>query len=133
MKAKTIMTKYPVVVAADDTIRHAAQLMAQIDVGALPVVDHCRSGRLVGMITDRDIVVRHVARGGRDCCVKDHMTTHNIEFVHPDTDVRDVLGRMGHEQVRRIPVVDDDRVVVGIISRTDIEKISEPGRVLSTI
>jgi CBS domain-containing protein len=122
MKARSLMTAQPVVIAECESLQRAAQIMSEIDVGALPVVDSYEHGHLVGIITDRDIVVRHVALGGsRDCCVKDHMS-HGIEVVHPDADVRDVLGRMAAQQVRRIPVVDDDHIVVGVITQADIAR-----------
>lgn len=123
MIAHDIMTARPTVVFRNEPIRRAAQLMAQLDVGALPVVDDEKNGRLVGIITDRDIVLRHVAMGGSaDCCIGDHMTARDLRMVHPDTDVQDVIGRMSRDQIRRVPVVDDDHRVIGIIAQADIAR-----------
>jgi CBS domain-containing protein len=120
MLAFEVMTASPTTVSGADSIQRAAQLMAQIDVGALPVVE---DGKLAGIITDRDIVVRHTAHGeSRDCRVSDHMTVRDIQVVHPMTDVNDVIGRMEHYQVRRIPVVDDTGKLVGIIAQADIAR-----------
>lgn len=121
MNAQDIMTAPPIVVAASEPLHRAAELMAQFDVGAIPVVDSHRDSHLVGMITDRDIVIRHFARRGTcDCCVKHHMTARDIEFVHPGSDIHDVVGRMQRAQVRRLPVVDANGVVVGMIAQADI-------------
>lgn len=120
MKAFEIMSASPSVVAPGDSIQRAAQLLAQIDVGALPVVDN---GTLVGIITDRDIVVRHTAHGeSHDCRVSDHMTARDLQAVHPMADVNDVIGRMERYQIRRIPVINDAGSVVGIIAQADIAR-----------
>ena len=141
MKARELMTSNPECVTRDDTITRAAEIMRDVDVGIVPVVDDRHSMRLIGLITDRDIAVRHVAGDNdRDCRVADHMTT-RLFTVSPDDDARDVLERMKAEQVRRIPVTEGDRLV-GIIAQADIatdmskdretgelvEKISEPSK-----
>ena len=146
MKASEIMTRDPAVLTPEERVEHAAELMARLNVGAIPVVADRQSMRLTGIITDRDIAVRHVA-GGHDghCHVKDHMTRDRIEVVRPDTDAHDVMGRMARDQVRRMPVVEDGHRLVGIISQADLalrvgprepmeveavlEKISEPARI----
>lgn len=123
MTAHDIMTPHPTAVTRTDSIRHAAELMAQIDVGALPVVDSHDNNQLVGIITDRDIVIRHMAKGGgRDCRVGDHMTARDVQYVHAYTNVQDVLGRMKHGQFRRVPVVDGDDHLVGMISLADVAR-----------
>lgn len=141
MRVSEIMTPDPEVVDANDTVSHAAQLMRDFDIGIVPVVDG-NGGRLRGVITDRDIAVRHVAEGhGNGCTVSDHMSE-GVTTASPDDDVRDVMARMQDEQVRRIPVVGDDERLVGIVAQADlavevgpeaedeveetVEKISEP-------
>jgi CBS domain-containing protein len=144
MKAREIMTDNLECVTREDSLRVAAQRMRDADVGSLPVVDDRGTMRLVGLITDRDITIRHVAEEGAQdagsCRVGDHMTGDRLHTVAPDDDVRDVLRTMKTEQVRRIPVVEGHRLV-GIIAQADIatddfrdadkgdvvEKISEPG------
>lgn len=123
MRAFEIMATQPAVIGQSEPIARAAAVMAQLDVGALPVVDDYVNRRLVGIITDRDIVIRHEAKGGsKDCCVSDHMTQRDLEVVHPDADVHDVVGRMRRLQLRRLPVVDRDERIVGIISQGDVAR-----------
>jgi CBS domain-containing protein len=140
MKAREIMTSNPEVVTRNESVRRAAQIMRDRDVGIVPVVEDPSSMRLTGVITDRDITVRYVAEGrSGEASVGDLMSSGTIASVSPDDDVRDVLERMKAEQVRRIPVCEGDRIV-GIIAQADIatqgvgdrktgdvvEKISEP-------
>jgi CBS domain-containing protein len=141
MKARDIMTSNPEVVTRQESVTRAAQIMRDHDVGLVPVVDDRTSMRLTGVITDRDITVRFVAEGRTDeATVGDLMSAGTIASVSPDTSVSDVMDRMKTEQVRRIPVCEDDRIV-GIIAQADlatqgvgdrktgdvVEKISEPG------
>src|SRR6185436_7067841 len=108
MKARDIMTPNPDVVTPDDSIQKAAQIMRDSNVGMVPVVDDLTTRTLKGVLTDRDIVIRHVA-GDHDtsCRVGDHMTADRIDTARPDDEVREVVARMEREQVRRIPVVGD--------------------------
>jgi CBS domain-containing protein len=142
MKARDIMTSKLECVTREDSLSQAARIMRDADIGALPVVDDTRSMRLVGVITDRDITVRHVAGDNmQDCRVGDHMTSDRLYKAAPDDEVEDVMRTMKTEQVRRVPVVEGDRLV-GMIAQADIatediddektgevvERISEPRR-----
>jgi CBS domain-containing protein len=142
MKARELMTSNPECVTREDTVTRAAEIMRDVDVGIVPVVEDRASMRLVGLITDRDITVRHVAGDNdRNCRVGDHMTTGRLFTVSPDDDAKAVLERMKTEQVRRIPVTEGERLV-GIIAQADIatdlakdretgdlvEKISAPSK-----
>lgn len=121
MKAREIMTVAPQVVTAAEPLARAAQLMDSFDVGMIPVVRDRASMRLAGVITDRDIAVRHVARGhGPTCTVEEHMSQPPIEVVRPEDDVHDVMGRMAHDRVRRLPVVDAEHRLIGVISQADL-------------
>jgi CBS domain-containing protein len=106
------------VVEPQETLRRAAEMMVRLDVGALPVVT---DDQLIGMLTDRDIVVRGVAAGlGPDAgCVSDVMTR-DLLYCTADQDTREVLALMGDRQVRRLPVVDAERHLVGIVSIGDL-------------
>jgi CBS domain-containing protein len=120
MQAREIMTRDPKTVTLDDTVVTAARIMRDLDVGIVPVVDAGDGGRLQGVITDRDIAVRHVADGhGGDCKVRDHMSG-AVATVGPDDDVARVMERMRHDRVRRIPVVEDGGRLVGIIAQADL-------------
>ena len=101
----------------DETIRVAARVMADIGVGALPVAD---GDRLVGVVTDRDIAVRAVAEGkGPDTLVQEVMTP-EVKYCFDFEDLELVARNMGDQQVRRLPVVDRDKRLVGILSLGDV-------------
>ncbi|MEO7042025.1 MAG: CBS domain-containing protein [Gemmatimonadaceae bacterium] len=121
MKAQDIMTSDPACVTPETSLHDAAKLMKDRDVGMLPVVDGDGSSKLVGLITDRDITVRHVAAGhaSADCKVREAMTT-KTTTCPKNADVMDVMKVMGDEQLRRIPVVDERSNLVGVISQADL-------------
>ncbi|HVX38597.1 MAG TPA: CBS domain-containing protein [Gemmatimonadaceae bacterium] len=101
--------------------RRAAKLMHDLDVGFVPVVDDVRARHLLGVITDRDIAVRCVAKKhGVSCTVGDHMTSTRLDAVHPDDDADDAIALMERDQVRRIPVVTDDNRLEGVIAQSDV-------------
>lgn len=102
------------------TLRCAAQLMQQLDVGALPV---CRGNVLLGMVTDRDIVVRGIAAGlAPDTALVSDVMTDALQFCTADQDTEEVMRTMGDAQVRRLPVVNLDKELVGIVSIGDLAK-----------
>lgn len=121
MRAKDIMTSAVHVVTPDEPISRAAELMAREDVGLVPVVDSVQQMRLVGVITDRDIAVRHVASHHTgDCAVRRHMTTTDLVTVREADHIHDVMGRMRHYQLRRMPVLDERHRLSGIIAQADV-------------
>jgi CBS domain-containing protein len=121
MNARDIMTADPFCVTPADTVRRAADVMRELDVGAVPVVDEILNPVLRGIITDRDITVRCVAEGHAPTCqVGDHMTPMPLQAVPPETDVADVIRLMETAQVRRIPVVNPDGTLAGIIAQADL-------------
>jgi CBS domain-containing protein len=118
MKVKQAMTSEVRVVSPDQTIRDAAKLMAELDAGALPVAEN---DRLVGMITDRDIAVRAVAQGkGPDTPVREVMSAEKLLYCYEDEELDHVAKNMGETQVRRLPVLDRNKRLVGIVSLGDI-------------
>lgn len=120
MKARDLMSTQLFVVTGDEPVSTAAALMRDKDVGLIPVVDDRTAMRLVGVITDRDITVRCVARRhNSDCRVHDHMTASSLMTTDPDEDTERIVERMEHAKVRRVPVVERGRVV-GIITQADI-------------
>jgi CBS domain-containing protein len=123
MKVSEIMTRDVRVASPDDNLQRAAQLMEKEDFGALPVGE---KDRLVGMLSDRDITIRAVARGlaPERCKVRDVMTT-EIKYVYDDESVDDVARNMSELQVRRLPVLNRDKRLVGIVSLGDLA-LSEP-------
>jgi CBS-domain-containing membrane protein len=114
-----LMTRDVATVHPDDGIERAAKLMRECDCGALPVVND--TGRLVGMITDRDITVRLVARGRdtRSCRISDAMTRKTFA-CHEWDEIEGCMESMAHHQVRRLPIVDERDRVIGIVSQGDL-------------
>jgi CBS domain-containing protein len=118
MKVSELMTPDVEIVRPDDTLHTAAKMMADLDTGALPVGEN---DKLVGMITDRDITIRAVAEG-RDpdtAKVRDAMSEH-IRFCFEDEDAQEVSRKMSQWAVRRLPVLNRDKRLVGIVSLGDL-------------
>ena len=121
MKAREIMTLDPFTVTPSEPISRAAQLMRDLDVGCIPVVQDKAHPALVGLLTDRDVTVRCVAKEiPPSAPVREAMTKVPLKTVHTETDVNEVISRMEKAQVRRIPVIDDDGMLLGIIAQADI-------------
>jgi CBS domain-containing protein len=121
-KARDIMTQSPAVCTPATTAREAATLMEQNDCGSLPVVENRDSMKLIGMVTDRDLAIRILARGqSPDTPIREAMTR-NVSSVKADDDLDEVERLMSGQQVRRIPVVDDRSRVVGIIAQADLAR-----------
>src|SRR3954471_11907569 len=119
MEAKDIMTPSPSCARTSDTAEHVAQLMRENDCGAIPVVDDS-TGKLVGVVTDRDLAVRGLADGqGADTSVAKLMTVYPYA-AKPDDDIERVQQLMAERKVRRVPVVDDQNRCIGIISQADL-------------
>ena len=125
LRASEIMTKNVRTATRDLSLRDVASMMRDGDMGAVPVVD---GGKLIGIVTDRDIVVRSVAEG-RDAStpVGEAMTT-EIHSVKPDDFVFEAIRLMGDKQVRRIPVVGESGELAGIIAMADIALETEDQR-----
>ena len=114
MRVSEAMTREVRVASPGQSIREVAKIMAEIDAGALPVGDN---DRLVGMITDRDIAIRAVAEGkGPDTPVREVMSTETVLYCYEDEELDHVAKNMSEQQVRRLPVVNRDKRLVGIVS-----------------
>jgi CBS domain-containing protein len=145
MKVSEIMTRNPRTVTPETSVSEAAQVMKEEDVGIVPVVEQVGGAetraRLVGVVTDRDIAVRHVAEGrSSDGPVRDIMSG-GVRSCSPDDSVETIMELMGREQIRRVPIVDERGSLVGVVSQADlvrkagndakvertVEEISQPG------
>jgi CBS domain-containing protein len=125
-----IMSTEVQIIGPEASLREAAQMMLELDVGALPV---CRGSTLLGMVTDRDITVRGVAAGlAADLARVSEVMTKELEFCTEDQDTADVMRTMGYAQVRRLPVVNLDGELVGIVSLGDMAR-RQPGPVDQTV
>jgi CBS domain-containing protein len=124
MKVGDIMTRDVHIASPSQKLREVASEMAKHDIGVLPVGD---KDRLVGMITDRDITVRGISHGlGPDAPVRDVMSA-EVRYCFEDDDVDDIAQNMADEQIRRLPVLNRKKRLVGIISLGDLA-VSEDGR-----
>jgi len=117
MKVSDVMTPNPRTVTLSDTIQAVARIMRDEDTGAVPVVED--GSHVVGMITDRDIVIRAVADGDMECTVDD-IVTDDVVFATPGMSTAEAAELMSEHQVRRLPVVDEDENIVGIVSLGDL-------------
>lgn len=139
---KDVMTQEPVCCEPGDSVARVASVMKQEDIGSVPVVESQASRRLVGIVTDRDLVVKVLAtgRGVEQATVKDAMTANPVSCREGD-DIGHAMGLMKERQVRRMPIVDAAGRLSGIIAQADVatrvsrdnqtgelvEKISETG------
>ena len=122
MKISEVMTKNVATVTPEQSAREAAAFMLSADAGSIPVTD---GDKLVGMITDRDIAVRGVAQGhGPDTPVRELMSE-GLICVRDDDDVAEIASRMADKQVRRLPVLDSDDKLCGIVSLGDLSRESK--------
>jgi CBS domain-containing protein len=147
VRAEEIMTEQPEVATPDMTVAEVARRMKDLDVGIIPVVDSIDERRLEGVVTDRDLTVRALAEGKDGTALVREFMTRDVETVTPYATVRDVMDTMKQSQVRRVPVVDRENRLVGIVAQADLavqyagldlgreaeveevlERISEPAR-----
>jgi CBS domain-containing protein len=123
------MTRNATTLAPNETVREAARMMDEMNVGALPV---CDGKRLIGMVTDRDIVVRAVSAGMDLDSPVDRIASKPIAWCFENDDVEAVQNKMADQQIRRVPVVDDTKQLVGIVSLGDLAT-HQDGNMSSTL
>jgi CBS domain-containing protein len=116
MRITDVMTPNPRTVKLSDDLQAVARIMRDEDAGSVPVVEE---GRVVGLVTDRDIVIRAIADGDFDCTVED-ICSDDVVCLRPDQSTADAAELMSEHQVRRLPVVDDDDRLLGIVSLGDL-------------
>jgi len=119
MKVCDCMSRDVQIANPNQSIREAAQMMARIDSGVLPVGDN---DRLVGVITDRDITIRAVAEGKAPTTKVGEVMSHEVLYCFEDQDLEDIAQNMAEMKVRRMPVVNRDKRLVGIISLGDVAR-----------
>ena len=117
-KVRDVMTRRPRGVSPDTPVSQVAEVMEIDDIGAVPVLE---GEELIGMVTDRDIVVRAVAKGKNpDGMPVREIFSREVVTVGPDDNLSDALQLMASHQVRRLPVVDQDNRLIGIVSQADV-------------
>ena len=130
--ARDVMTPDPACCTPTTALNEVARMMAQNDCGEIPVIDH--ADQVVGVVTDRDIVCRIVAEGKNpmaytaEMCMSDPVVT-----VRADTPLDEVVATMERHQIRRVPVVDESDVCVGIISQADVSWTGAPREVAKLV
>ncbi len=119
-KARDIMTPNPACITPGETVQQAAEIMRRENVGSLPVVEDHNSKRIIGMITDRDIAIRVIGEGRDGQTRVEAAMTGNPICAKADQDVHDVALLMADNQVRRIPILDEQDRVAGIVAQADL-------------
>ena len=123
-----VMTKDPVCCLPDDSVTKAAELMKSENIGSIPVIENEQSQKLVGIVTDRDLALKIVA-GALDAksTKVETVMTRKVVTCRADDDLQQALDAMAEHQLRRIPVVDDNNRIVGIIAQADVAtRVDQP-------
>jgi CBS domain-containing protein len=127
-KCNEVMTKNPVCCLPTDSVAKAAELMKSGDIGSIPVIENEQTQKLVGIVTDRDLALTIVAAGRDAKSTKvEAVMTHKVVTCLADDDLQKALDAMAEHQLRRIPVVDNDNKIVGIIAQADVAtRVDQP-------
>ena len=116
-----LMTKDPVCCLPESTVADAARLMKRENIGPIPVIENEQTRKLVGIVTDRDLALKIVAEGRDAASTKvEAVMTRKVVTCRADDDLQKALDAMSEHQLRRIPVVDNDSRILGIISQADV-------------
>jgi CBS domain-containing protein len=120
-KCSEVMTKDPVCCLPNDLVTKAAQLMKSEHVGSIPVIENEQTKKLVGIVTDRDLALKIVADGLDAKSTKvETVMTRKVVTCHAEDDLQKAVDAMSENQLRRIPIVDDDNKILGIIAQADV-------------
>lgn len=127
-KCNEVMTKNPVCCLPDDIAVKVAELMKSENIGSVPVIENEQTKKLVGIVTDRDFALRIVAEGLDAKSTKvEAVMTRKVVTCHVDDDLQKALDAMSEHQLRRIPVVDKEHKIVGIIAQADVAtRVDQP-------
>jgi len=129
-KCDEVMTKNPVCCLPNDTVAKVAQLMQRDNFGSIPVIEDEQTQKLVGIVTDRDLALRIIAKGLDAKSTKvESVMTRQVVTCRAEDDLQKALDAMAEHQLRRIPIVDKDHKVVGIIAQADVAtRVNQPGK-----
>ena len=120
-KASEVMTKKPVFCLSNDMVIKAAKLMKSENVGSIPVVENEQNQELIGIVTDRDLVLKIVAKGLDATATQvEAAMTHKVVTCLADDDLQKVMDTMSRHQLRRIPVINKNKKILGMISQADV-------------
>ena len=127
-KCNEVMTKNAVCCLPNDSVAKAAELMKSENIGSIPVIENEQTQKLVGIVTDRDLALKIVAEGRDATSTKvEAVMTHKVVTCRAEDDLQKALDAMAEHQLRRIPVVDDDNKILGIIAQAVVAtRVDQP-------
>ena len=127
-KCNEVMTKNPVCCLPDNMVAEAAKLMKSKNIGSIPVIENKQTKKLAGIVTDRDLALKIVAKGLDAKSTKvEAVMTRKVVTCRADDDLQKALDAMAEHQLRRIPVVDNDNKIIGIIAQADVAtRVDQP-------
>ena len=127
-KCNDVMTKNPVCCRPDDMVAKAAQLMQSENIGSIPVIENEQTQKLVGIVTDRDLALKVIAKGQDAKSTKvEAVMTRQVVTCRAEDALQKALDAMAEHQLRRIPIVDNDNRIVGIIAQADVAtRVNQP-------
>ena len=134
-KCNDLMTKNPVCCSPNDTVSNVAQLMKNKDFGSVPIIENEQTRKLVGIVTDRDLALKIVAEG-RDpkSTNTEAVMTRKVVTCRAEDDLQKALDAMSGHKLRRIPVVDNDNAIVGIIAQADVAtRVDQPEKTAAMV
>jgi CBS domain-containing protein len=134
-KCDEVMTKNPVCCLPDDMVAKVAQLMKRENIGPIPVIENEQTQKLVGIVTDRDLALKIVAEGRDAKSTKvEAVMTRKVVTCRAEDDLQKALDAMSEHQLRRIPVVDNDNKIVGIIAQADVAtRVNQPEKTAAMV
>ena len=130
-----VMTKNPVCCLPDDTVAKVAQVVQSENIGSIPVIENEQTQKLVGIVTDRDLALKIVAKGHDAKSTKvEAVMTRQIVTCQAGDDLQKALDAMAEHQLRRIPIVDNDNKIVGIIAQADVAtRVNQPEKTAAMV
>jgi CBS domain-containing protein len=134
-KCNEVMTKNPVCCLPNDMVAKVAQLMKSKDIGPVPIIENEQTKKIVGIVTDRDLALKIVAEGRDAKSTKaEEVMTRKVVTCRGEDDVQKALDAMSEHQLRRIPVVDNDNRIVGIIAQADVAtRVDQPAKTAEVV
>lgn len=134
-KCEEVMTKNPVCCLPSDNVVKVAEMMKQTNIGSIPVIENEQTRKLVGIVTDRDLAMKIVAEGRDARSTKvEAVMTHKVVTCLTDDDFQKALAAMSEHQLRRIPIVDNNNKILGIIAQADVAvRVNQPEKTAAVV
>ena len=134
-KCNEVMTKNPVCCLPDDMVAKAAQLMQSENIGSIPVIENEQTQKLVGIVTDRDLALKVIAKEEDAKSTKvEAVMTRKVVTCRAEDDLQKAMDAMSENQLRRIPIVDNDNKILGIISQADVAtRVNQPDKTAAMV